>query len=47
MFSNETSSNKRATPHALASVTTQTADDAYAAVLAGAGATPWSSAPVA
>ena len=41
MFSNETASHKRATPHAFAFVDTQTAEDAYSSVLAGAGAVPW------
>jgi hypothetical protein len=41
MFSNETAANKLTSPHALALVTTQSADDAYSAVLAGAGAMPW------
>ena len=41
MFSNETAANKLAAPHALAPVNTQSADDAYSAVLAAAGALPW------
>jgi pectate lyase len=41
MFSNETATNKLTSPHALALVTTQTADDTYASVLAQAGAMPW------
>ncbi|HYO07638.1 MAG TPA: hypothetical protein VER17_01575 [Tepidisphaeraceae bacterium] len=41
MFSNETAANKQATPHNFAPVTTHTADEAHAHVLASGGATPW------